>query len=76
MYCTEKHKYEGAHGNARRKRGERKKVADGERREGGVGDEVGWKGVPVTACGVGNEDVPILKGGVGVGDGGGEEGQV
>ena len=44
--------------------------------EGRVGDERGREGVPVSALGIGNEDVTILEGRVGEGNGGGEEGQV
>ncbi len=56
--------------------GMREMVNDGLRGEGGVGDEVSGKSIPVTVVGVGNEDVAVLEGGVGESNGVREEGQV
>jgi hypothetical protein len=65
-----------ARGSARGKRGKRMMDGDGRRGESGVGNEVGGQGVPVTAWCIGDEDMAILKGGVGGSNRGREEGQV
>ncbi len=65
-----------ARSSAKRSGGRRRKVGGGKRREGGVGDKVSGKSIPVTIDGVGDEDVTVLEGGVGESNGDREEGQV